>query len=144
MSVPLPSRNNAMPVTTVIGCEPAEPSAPCRGFWKSASRHLVPPGTRMAGSDLAEACTEAAISGLAHVAAVRRELLMAGVVTPDEVDGPDASIAFNVRRQPHRLRLVVRESDDHPRLASITESAAEALRRFDQVTTVIDVVNEPF
>lgn len=170
----------------VIGCGPADPSAPCRGLEAigdcpldagdvdvavvsraggdltpsergalCAARHRIPvvvagnprhavsfgPGTHLAGADLVEACTQAATSGVAHVAAVRRELLMAGVVTPDEVDGPDASISFEVQREPRRLRLVVRTPDDHPRLASITKSAAEALRRFDQVTAVIDVVN---
>lgn len=173
---------------TVIGCEPADPSSPCRGLEAvgdcpldagdidvavvsraggdltpsergalCAARHRIPvvvdgdphhaisfgPGTHMAGADLVAACTEAATSGVAHVAAVRRELLMAGVVTPDEVDGPDASISFEVQREPRRLRLVVKAPEGHPRLASITKSAAEALRRFDQVTAVIDVVNKP-
>lgn len=173
---------------TVIGCEPGEPSAPCRGLEAvgdcpldvgdvdvavvsragadltasergalCASRHRVPvvvagnprhavsfgPGTHVAGADLVEACNQAATSGIAHVAAVRRELLMAGVVAPDEVDGLDASISFEVQREPRRLRLVVQAPDDHPRLASITKSAAEALRRFDPVTAVIDVVNKP-
>ncbi len=172
----------------VVGCEPADPSSPCRGLETvadcpldsgdidvavvsragadltpsergalCAARHRVPvvvagnprhaisfgPGTRVAGPDLVAACTNAAVSGVAHIAAIRRELLMAGVVSPDDVDGPGAPISFAVQRQPRRLRLVVRAPADHPRLASITKSAAEALRRFDPIISVIDVVNEP-
>jgi hypothetical protein len=121
-----------------------------------AARHRIPvvvagnpryaisfgPGTHTAGGDLVAACTQAATSGIAHMAAIRRELLMAGVVTADDVDGPTATVSFDVRRDPRRLRLVVRAPEDHPRLASITKSAAEALRRFDQNVSVIDVVTE--
>ncbi len=172
----------------VVGCDPAEPSAPCRGLEAvgdcpldrgdvdvavvsrageeltlsergalCAARHRIPvvvtgnprhaisfgPGTHTAGGDLVAACTKAASSGIAHVAAIRRELLMAGVVAAEDVDLPNAIISFDVRREPRRLRLVVRAPEDHPRRASITKSAAEALRRFDQTVSVIDVVSEP-
>lgn len=171
----------------VVGCDAAEPSAPCRGLEAvgdcpldhgdvdvavvsrageeltasergalCAARHRIPvvvagnprhaisfgPGTHTAGGDLVAACTQAAGSGVAHVAAIRRELLMAGVVTADDVDAPNAVVSFDVRREPRRLRLVVRAPEGHPRLASITKSAAEALRRFDQTASVIDVVTE--
>ena len=169
----------------VVGCEPAEPSAPCRGLEivgdcpldqgdvdvavvsraggdltpsergaLCAARHRIPvviagdprhavsfgPGTHMAGADLVAACTEAAGSGTAHMSALRRELLMAGVVKPEDVDGPNPPISFDVRREPRRLRLTVRAPEGDPRLASITKSAAEALRRYDQWASVIDVV----
>jgi len=172
----------------VVGCEPAEPSSPCRGLEAigecplddhdidvaavsrassdltpsergalCAARHRIPvvvsgnprhaisfgPGTHTAGGDVVAACEQAARSGIAHVAAVRRELLMAGVVSADDVDGPHPRISFEVRREPRRLRLVVRAPQDEPRLASITKSAAEALRRFDQHVSVIDVVSKP-
>ena len=172
----------------VVGCDAAEPSAPCRGLETlddcpldagdidvtvvsrsgteltpsergalCAARHRIPvvisgnprhaisfgPGTHIAGGDLVAACDAAMGSGAAHAAAVRRELLMAGVVTAEEVDGDPATVAFEVRREPQRLRLIVRAPDGDPRLASITKSAAEALRRFDRHVKVIDVVNEP-
>ena len=172
----------------VVGCEPGDPSAPCRGLEAvgdcpldghdidvavvsragaeltpsergalCASRHRIPvvitgnprhavsfgPGTHIAGPDLIETCTSAATSGVAHVAAVRRELLIAGVVYPEDVDSPNPPVSFEVRREPRRLRLVVRVPQDDPRLATITKSAAEALRRFDQHINVIDVVANP-
>ncbi len=172
----------------VVGCEPADPSSPCRGLEAvgdcpldghdidvavvsragsdlvpsergalCAARQRIPvvvvgdprhtisfgPGTHAAGADLVSACERAAASGVAHVAAVRRDLLMAGVVTSDEVDGANPRISFEVQRQPRRLRLVVHAPADEPRLASITKSAAEALRRFDQHSSVIDVVTNP-
>jgi hypothetical protein len=172
----------------VVGCDPAEPSSPCRGLETlgdcpldhhdidvavvsragsemtpgergalCAARHRIPvvitgnprhaisfgPGTHVAGADLVETCTRVATSGDAHVAALRRELLMEGVVQPDDVDGPHPSVSFEVRREPRRLRLVVRAPEGDPRLASIVKSAAEALRRFDQHTSVIDVVTRP-
>jgi hypothetical protein len=74
---------------------------------------------------------------------VRRELLIAGVVYPEDVDGPNPPVSFEVRREPRRLRLVVRVPQDDPRLATIIKSAAEALRRFDQHINVIDVVANP-
>jgi hypothetical protein len=173
----------------VLGCEPADPSSPCRGLEPladcpldhgdvdvavvsreggellasergalCAARQRVPvvvtgdprhavsfgPGTHMAGGDLVDACERAATSGVAHVAAVRRELLMSGAVRPDEVDGPSPTVAFEVRREPRRLRLVVRTADGDPRRAAITKSAAEALRRFDRNAKVIDVVEATF
>lgn len=107
-------------------------------------RHAVSfgPGTFIAGPDLLATVQQAASSGAAHVAAVRRSLLMSGVVISDEVDGPSPTVAFEVRRDPGRLRLTVRARVDDRRLSSITKAAAEALRRFDQHSAVIDVVVE--
>jgi hypothetical protein len=172
---------------TVVGCEAADPSSPCRGLEVvdtcpldagdvdvavvsrvgtefsttergalCAARHRIPvvisgnprhavsfgPGTHLAGSDLVGACDSAARSGHAHTAAVERELLMSGVVQPDDVAGDQPRVSFSVRRDPKRLRLVVRTVGDEPRLAAITKAAAEALRRFDPCIKVIDVVTE--
>lgn len=170
---------------TVIGCDAADPSAPCRGLdvlgecpldgddvdvavvarvgdelvasergALCAARRRIPvvltgnprhavsfgPGTHLAGHDLVGTCRQAASSGDAHAAAVRRELLIHGVLTPADVDGPEATVAFSVRREPRRLRLVITAGDGDPRLPGITKAAQEALRRFDQYASVIDVV----
>ena len=95
------------------------------------------PGTHLARTDLIGACERAAVAGDAHVAAVRRSLIIAGVV-----DADPPAVVFRVRREPNRLRLVVATAPDEPRAASITKAAAEALRRFDPYTKVIDVVAE--
>lgn len=100
------------------------------------------PGTHLTGTDLLATCREAAGSGLAHAAAIRRDLLIRGVVTADDVDGSNPPITFSVRREPRRLRLTVTLPEDDPRQPGITKAAQEALRRFDQWTTVIDVVVE--
>lgn len=121
-----------------------------------AARHRIPvvvsgdprqavsfgPGTFLAGSDLVATIQQAASSGTAHVAAIRRSLLMSGVVSADEVDGPSPDVVFEVRRDPGRLRLTVRTRVDQQRVPSISKAAAEALRRFDQHSTVIDVIVE--
>lgn len=171
----------------VVGCDPADPSAPCRGLETladcpldhgdvdvavvsriggdlttsergalCAARHRIPvvvsgnprhavsfgPGTHLAGADLVASCERAASSGTAHVAAIRRSLLMSGVIDADDVDAPTPDVVFEVHREPRRLRLTVRTRAGDARLPSITKSAAEALRRFDRHTTVIDVVTE--
>ena len=46
------------------------------------------------------------------------------------------------RREPRRLRLTVTMPADEPRRPGITKAAQEALRRFDQWVTVIDVIVE--
>jgi hypothetical protein len=172
---------------TVVGCMPADPSAPCRALEPlgecpldagdidvavasrsggdltasergalCAARYRVPvvitgspqravsfgPGTHLAGEDLVATCARAARSGAAHEAAIRRQLLMTGVVRPDDVEGDRPRVEFRVTREPHRLRLVIRVPEGDARLPTITKSAAEALRHFDQRSTVIDVVNE--
>lgn len=169
----------------VVGCDPVEPTAPCRGLEVvadcpldagdvdvavvsrtggeltqaergalCAARHRVPvvvsgppeaavsfgPGTHVASSDLLGAVDRAVRSGAAHVAAVRRELLMSGVISPADTEGTPPAVWFEVRREPRRLRLVVHTPEGDPRLPSITKAAAEALRRFDHYITVIDVV----
>ena len=65
-------------------------------------RHAISfgPGTHLAGTALLATCEEAATSGLAHAAAVRRDLLINGVLTTDDVDGPAPPISFVVRREP--------------------------------------------
>jgi len=107
-------------------------------------RHAVSfgPGTHLAGTDLLATCREAAGSGLAHAAAIRRDLLIHGVVTAADVDGSDPPITFSVRREPRRLRLTVTLPEGDRRQPGITKAAQEALRRFDQWTTVIDVLVE--
>jgi hypothetical protein len=172
---------------TVVGCDAADPWAPCRGLdvvgdcpldagdidvavvarvggdmepsergALCAARRRVPvvlsgnprhavsfgPGTHLAGTDLLATCREAAGSGLAHAAAIRRDLLIHGVLTPEDVDGTNPPITFSVRREPRRLRLTVTMPEDEPRRPGITKAAQEALRRFDQWTPVIDVVVE--
>lgn len=169
----------------VVGCDPADSWAPCRGLdvvgecpldegdvdvavvaraahdmtpsergalcaasrrvpvvLTGDPRHAVSfgPGTHVAGSDLLAACGDASTSGLAHAAAVRRDLLMHGVITSDDVDGPNPPITFEVRRDPRRLRLTVTMPADEPRGPGITKAAQEALRRFDRWSKVIDVV----
>lgn len=172
---------------TVVGCEAADPWAPCRGLdvvgdcpldagdvdvavvarvgddleasergALCASRRRIPvvlsghpqhavsfgPGTHLAGTDLLATCDEAAGSGLAHAAAIRRDLLIHGVLTSDDVDGNDPPISFTVRREPRRLRLTVVMPEEEPRRPGIVKAAQEALRRFDQWSPVIDVVVE--
>lgn len=107
-------------------------------------RHAVSfgPGTHLAGTDLLATCRDAAGSGLAHAAAIRRDLLIHGVLTTDDVDGPNPPISFSVRREPRRLRLAVTMPAGEPRRPGIVKAAQEALRRFDQWVTVIDVVVE--
>lgn len=100
------------------------------------------PGTHVAGADLLATCQSAAGSGAAHAAAVRRELLIHGVVAPDEVDGPGAPIGFEVQREPRRLRLVVRMPEGDPRSQAVVKAAHEAIRRFDQWAATIDIVVE--
>ena len=101
------------------------------------------PGTHLARNDLVAACERAAASGDAHVAAIRRTLLMSGAVTADDVEEPNPAVSFAVRRERSRLRLEVHVPEDDPRSASITKSATEALRAFDPYTKVIDVVTRP-
>lgn len=100
------------------------------------------PGTFVAGVDLVDACTAASHSGMAHAAAVRRDLLGSGVISPDDVAHARPLVSFVVEREPKRLRLTIRVPDGDPRKANITKAAAEALRRFDTRATVIDVVVE--
>lgn len=107
-------------------------------------RHAVSfgPGTHLAGPDLVRTVDVAARSGTAHVAAVRRELLMVGVVESGEVDGADPDVTFTVRREPGRLRLLIAGRAPAARLETIVKPAAEALRRFDPHSKVIDVAVE--
>lgn len=136
----------------VVGCESADPSAPCRGLDAigdcplesgdvdvavtcrsgsdmtigergalCAARRRIPvviagnprhamsfgPATHMAGDDLIGACERAARSGAAHESAIRRNLLIRGVLTPEQVDGDDPPIRFEVRRERRRIRLTV-------------------------------------
>jgi hypothetical protein len=97
------------------------------------------PGTFIAGVDLVDACTAAAGSGMAHAAAIRRELLCSGVVTAGDVSGARPRIGFHVERTPSRLRLTITMPADERRSPNIVKAAAEALRRFDPNATVIDV-----
>jgi hypothetical protein len=130
------------------------PLAPSERGALCAARHRIPvviagdgrsavsfgPGTHMAQTDLVGACERAAGSGDAHVAAIRRDLLMSGVLTSSDIDGRGATVRFDVRREPNRLRLVVHTPPDDPRTPAIVKSASEALRRFDSHMKVIDVV----
>jgi hypothetical protein len=84
--------------------------------------------------DIIATCEEAAQSGMAHAAAVRRDLVALSLV-----DRHDESVGIEVERSKRRLVLTVRMAKDHPRHAAIVKAAAEALRRFDGNTAVIDV-----
>lgn len=97
------------------------------------------PGTHLAGDDLVASCRDAAVSGRPHVAAIRRDLLINRVLTTDDVDGPDATVAFDVRRHPDRLHLTVLIGSGDARRPGIVKAAQEALRRFDRWSQVIDV-----
>jgi len=169
----------------VVGCEAADPSAPCRGLESGgscplddgdidvavvsratselqpsergalcAARNRVPvvlvgnprqavsfgPGTHVAGRDLLGTVTTAARSGTAHESAIRRELLMAGVIQTADVD--EQRVTFAVQREPRRLRLVVGTVRDEPRADAIRKAAGEALRRFDRAVSIIDVATD--
>lgn len=100
------------------------------------------PGTFVAGVDLVDACAAAAQSGMAHAAAVRRDLLCSGVIEPDDVAGARPRVGFTVDREPKRLRLTIALPEGDVRKANITKAAAEALRRYDATASVIDVVIE--
>lgn len=170
---------------TVVGCDAADPSAPCRGLdvigecpldhgdvdvavvarvddamapsergALCAARRRVPvvitgdpkfavsfgPGTHLAGDDLTGTCRRAAVSGAAHVAAVRRGLLIDGILQPSDVDDDEPRVSFEVQREPRRLKLTIHLPEDDPRRAGIVKAAHEALRKFDQWATVIDVI----
>jgi hypothetical protein len=79
------------------------------------------PGVWAAGDDLLATCEEAANSGMAHVAAVRRDLATLGLL-----DADDRSVGVEVVREPRRLVLTLQMAEDHPRGAAITKAAAEA------------------
>ncbi len=100
------------------------------------------PGTFVAGVDLVDACRNAASSGTAHAAAVRRDLLTTGVIEPDDVAGARPRVSFVVHREPRRLKLAIHLPEGDTRKPNITKAAAEALRRFDTKASVIDVVVE--
>jgi hypothetical protein len=122
-----------------------------------AARHRIPvvvdsstgtavsfgPGTFIAGDDVVKACEQAAHSGAAHEAAIRRELVGRGVLDAHRIDGPDADVAFEVTREPRRLHLTVFTSAQDGAMA-LTKAAVEALRRFDPYVAVIDVSHRPF
>lgn len=101
------------------------------------------PGTFVAGVDLVDACVAAAGSGMAHAAAIRRDLLVAGVIDADDVAGARPRVGFHVEREPRRLKLTINVPEGDRRTPNITKAAAEALRRFDTRASVIDVVVEP-
>lgn len=96
------------------------------------------PGTHPAGDDVVAACEDAARSGAAHAAAIRRDLLVRGVLAPERIDGPDADVSIEVDREPGRLRLTIATSAGSDVMA-LAKAAVEALRRFDPHVPVIDV-----
>jgi len=98
------------------------------------------PGTHLAGVDLLGTVQHAAASGVAHAAAVRRALVIDGHLRPVEIDGPHAQWGVSVSREPGRLRLVVTAPEGDRRLPGIVKAGQEAVRRFDQHVSVIDVV----
>jgi hypothetical protein len=98
------------------------------------------PGTFVAGSDLLASCEDASRSGVAHAAAIRRELLCSGVVEASDTVGDHPAVSFDVARSPSRLRLTVRLPEGDARRSNIIKAAGEALRRFDPWASVIDVV----
>jgi hypothetical protein len=102
------------------------------------------PGTFVAGADLLASCEDASRSGAAHAAAVRRELLVTGVLEATDTAGDEPAVSFDVARAPSRLRLTVRLPADDHRRANITKAAGEALRRFDPWASVIDVAVDAY
>lgn len=97
------------------------------------------PGTFVAGADLLTSCEDAARSGAAHAAAIRRELLCNGVLEASDTAGDQPAVSFDVARSSTRLCLTVHLPEHDHRRANITKAAGEALRRFDPWASVIDV-----
>jgi hypothetical protein len=100
-----------------------------------AAEHPFGANAWPAGDDLLATCAEAATSGAAHAAAVRRDLLTLGLLERADLDHVD----ITVRREPNRLVLRLRLDEGNPREAAIVKAAAEALRRYDRTVKVIDV-----
>jgi hypothetical protein len=96
--------------------------------------------TSVAGSDLIDACEEAASDGRAHAQAVEDRLSVLGVVTPAELERPGGTVAIDVTRGANRLRMTIELADSvRDREAEIVRAATQALRDFDRQPAVIDV-----
>jgi hypothetical protein len=96
--------------------------------------------TSVAGSDLIDACEEAASDGRAHAQAVEDRLSVLGVVTPAELERPGGTVAIDVTRGANRLRMTIELADSvRDREAEIVRAAAQSLRDFDRRPAVIDI-----
>jgi hypothetical protein len=105
-----------------------------------AERFPIRSWTSVAGSDLVDACEEAARDGRAHAQAVEHRLGVLGVVTPTELERQGGTVAVDVTRGPNRLRMTIRLADTvRDREAEIVRAATQALRDFDRQPAVIDV-----
>jgi hypothetical protein len=118
---------NRVPVVEVDGADGAE-------------RFPIRSWTSVAGSDLIDACEEAARDGRAHAHAVEDRLVALGVVTPAELGRQTGTVAIDVTRGANRLRMTVGLADTvRDREAEIVRAATQALRDFDRQPAVIDV-----
>jgi hypothetical protein len=92
-----------------------------------------------AGGDLLVAVDQAANSGAAHAAAVRRDLLELGILSRNDLEGEAPSVTIDIRREPDRLLMTLWLHDDDEREAQLVKASTEALRRFDPHIRTIDV-----
>ena len=119
-----------VPVVAVDGADGAD----------LANRFPIRSWTSVAGSELVDACAEAARDGHAHTRAVADRLVALGVLTPAELARPGGSVAIDVARGANRLQMTIELADPvRDRETEIVRAAAQALRDFDHRPAVIDV-----
>lgn len=93
------------------------------------------------GTDLLDACAQAARDGRGHTRAVTARLVELGVVTPAELGRPGGTVAIDVTRGSNSLRMTIELADSvRDRENEIVRAATQALRDFDRRPAVIDVV----
>ncbi|HEX4984306.1 MAG TPA: hypothetical protein VFV63_21565 [Ilumatobacteraceae bacterium] len=103
-------------------------------------RFAIRSWTAVAGSDLLDACEQAAHDGRAHAEAVEDRLCLLGVVTRDELARPGGAVAIDVTRGANRLQMTIELADSvRDREAEIVRAAGQSLRDFDRRPTVIDI-----
>jgi hypothetical protein len=105
-----------------------------------AQRFPIRSWTQVAGSDLVDACEQAARDGRGHAEVVKDRLVVLGVVTPGELDEPDGTVGIAVERGANRLRMTIELADSmRDRQTEIVRAASQALRDFDRRPAVIDI-----